>query len=447
MKEFKYTMSLLVAALTVLSSCSKEDDWLNGQNISSEPVIMVSTTGYESADPTTRATDNEDEFKTTLAENDRIGIYAVKNGKVISKNIPYKYNGSNVWEKAGIEAVAAVPGSDVSYFAYYPYRQEMDNKDIKNINDIITHFEVATDQSTHDLYTQNDLMTATGTLSSDNKTLSFTLQHSLALIVLDLKGQRTPYQGGYAVYGEVSNIAKKQIGNVTTPYTDAKGCFRALVKPGKVTPDISYATTGGKTVTYNKAITATAGKYSKKLIYAGNTASELPIDRGYYFYADGNISSNYTNNSSNPCIGIVLTTSEVSVLEAAPYNHGLVVALKDAPQKFIEPNLGLPEEYLNTLPSAPSFCKSWFLPSIDQLKFMIWGNTTNQSTDGRTLLENKMNGVKDSEKFNQRNLTNIFWSSTNNGDWMIHWQIDIVSGTPNIWGLRGEGNARAILAF
>lgn len=447
MKISEYALLLLIAALTGLSSCSKEDDLLNGQNISSEPVIMVSTTGYESDSPETRATDNEDEFKTTLAENDQIGIYAVKNGRVISKNIPYKYNSSKAWEKAGTEAVAAVPGSDVSYFAYYPYRKEMDNKDIKDVNDIITHFDVAADQSTHDLYTKNDLMTATSTLSPDQKTLSFTLQHSLALIVLDLKGQRTPYKGGYAVYGEVSKVAKKQIGNVTEPYTDAKGCYRALVKPGSVTPDISYVA-GGKTVTYNKAITAAAGKYSKKLIYAGNTTTEQEIKYGDYFYADGNISSTYTNNSSNPCIGIVLTTSEVSVLEPAPHNHGLVVALKDAPERFTYPYFGLPEKYLKILPLVPSSCKNWFLPSINQLKFMIWGNTTTQGTDGKKNLETRMDGVEGSEKFNQKGLTNIFWSSTTNDDWETQWKIDLAdNGAISVWGFTGQGNARAIFAF
>ncbi|WP_294606167.1 fimbrillin family protein [uncultured Bacteroides sp.] len=441
MKKLKYTLLLLVAALTGLSSCSKEDDLLSSQNISAEPVIKVSTTGYESANPTTRATDNEDEFKTTLAENDQIGIYAVKDGKVISKNVCYRYNNSSkTWEKVGTEAVSAISGSNVSFFAYYPYRQAMDGKTIASIADIISNFEVAADQSTHELYTNNDLMTATGTLSADKKTLSFTLQHSLALIVLDLKGQRTPYSGGYAAYGAVSSIAEKKIGNVTTPYTDSKGCFRALVKPGSVTPAISYSA-GGKTVTYSSVITAVAGKYNKKLIYAGNTTDiEKSIARGDYFYADGNISSTYTNDSSNPCIGIVLTTSEQ--LAAAPYNHGLVVALKDAARKFSHGGQNIPTD---NLPQVPNTCQKWFGPTIDQLKLMIWGNTTSQSTDGKTFLEDKMNGVANSEKFNARSLENVFYSSTefNNN----YWTIVVSNGKQQEWFYGTDANGRAIFAF
>lgn len=444
MKISEYTLLLLIAAFTGLSSCSKEDDLLSGQNISSEPIIMVSTTGYESDSPETRATDNENEFKTTLTENDQIGIYAIKNGKIISKNIPYKYS-QGQWEKASGPAVSVVTGENVSYFAYYPYRQEMDNKTITSIDNIITNFEVAADQSTHDLYTENDLMTATGSLNQGTKTLSFTLNHALALIVIDLKGQRTPYKGGYAAYGKVSSVSKVQIGNVTQPYEYKKGCFKALVKPEKVTTDISYGA-GGKTVTYKKAITAVAGKYSKKLIYAGDTGSERPITRGDYFYADGNISSTYINDSSNPCIGIVLTTLEVSVLEAAPYNHGLVVALKDAPKKFSDPQWELKEEYLNVLPTVPSSCKNWFLPSIDQLKLMIWGNTAEQSIKGKSFLEDKMNEVAGSEIFSQKNTEKIFWSSTRSGD-LKRWKMDISDGGVGLWDFSGKGNGRAILAF
>ncbi|MEG0722128.1 MAG: fimbrillin family protein [Lachnospiraceae bacterium] len=437
MKKLNYTLLLLVAALVGLSSCSQEDDLLNSQNLSAEPVIKVSTTGYESADPTTRATDNEGEFKTTLAENDQIGIYAVKNGRVISKNIPYKYNGTS-WGKVSETAVSVVTGDNVSYFAYYPYRSAMDNKTITSVDDILSNFDVAADQNTQPLYTQNDLMTATGILS--NKTLSFTLNHALALIVVDLKGQRTPYAGGYAAYSAVSSVTKKQIGNVINPYTDAKGYFRALVKPGSVTPDISYVA-GGKTVTYSSAITAVAGKYNKKLIYAGNTTtSEQSITRGDYFYADGNISSTYTKDSNNPCIGIVLTTTEQ--LETAPYNHGLVVALKDASRKM--KNGGIPTD---NLPSVPNTCKQWFLPSLDQLKLMVWGNTSTQSTNGKTFLEQKMSGVANSEKFNARNLDVVFYSSTTLLGSYNYWTIVISSGVQQEWSYWVVANGRAIFAF
>lgn len=437
MKISEYTLLLLVAVFAGLSSCSKEDDFLSNQDLSVQPVIKVSTTGYESDTPETRATDNEDNFKTTLAENDQIGIYAVKNGRVISKNVPYKYNSQQTWEKASETAVSVVNGAD--YFAYYPYRQEMDDKTIANMDDLLTNFNVDSDQNTHDLYTKNDLMTATGSLSQDTKTLSFTLSHALALIVLDLKGQRTPYVGGYAAYGAVSPATKKQIGNVTNPYTDAKGCFRALVKPGSVTSDISYVA-GGKTVTYSNNITAVAGKYNKKLIYAGNTTDiEKTIDRGDYFYADGNISTTYTNDNSNPCIGIVLTTTEQ--LEAAPYNHGLVVALKDAAQVFNDGSIPI-----GNLPQVPSTCKKWFCPSLDQLELTIWGNTSSQSTNGKTFLENKMKSVENSENFNARGLENVFYSSTKLSNYN-NYTIVVSNGKVQEWSYWVNANGRAILAF
>lgn len=437
MKTLKYTLFVYIAIVSTLVSCNKENDFLNEQDLSAQPIIEVSITGFETDSPATRATDDEDAFKTTLIADDQIGIYAVKNGRVISKNIPYTYNGS-AWNKVN-EAVSAVPGDNVSYFAYYPYRQAMDSKDIKSIDDIVTHFEVATDQSTHELYTQNDLMTAIGTLT--DKTLSFTLNHALALIVVDLKGQRTPYVGGYTVYGAVSAISSKTIGTVATPYQDAKGCFRALVKPGSVTPNISYSSEG-QTVTYTKAITASAGKYSRKLIYAGSKTPEQPISRGDYFYADGNISSTYTNDSSNPCIGIVLTTTEQ--LEATPYNHGLVVALKDAPNNFQYASLPT-----DNLPQVPSACKNWFLPSIEQLKLMIWGNATQQGVGGKELLEDKMNGVANSENFKARGGEQIFMSSTlTSSDWMYHQVINITNGAlTQQWLITAATNGRAILAF
>src|SRR5574344_2173205 len=115
MKTLKYTLFIYIAIVSTLVSCNKENDFLNEQDLSTQPIIEVSITGFETDSPATRATDDEDAFKTTLTANDQIGIYAVKNGRVISKNIPYTYSG-NAWNKVS-DAVSVVPGDNVSYFA------------------------------------------------------------------------------------------------------------------------------------------------------------------------------------------------------------------------------------------------------------------------------------------------------------------------------------------
>ena len=408
MKKIKFYISTLLVGVLGLSACDSDDLVVEDRDLLS---IEVFTNGFGSENATTRAADNESEFKTTLVANDRIGIYVIKDGNSISKNIPCKYDGSQWIAEGEVLLIGSA-----SYFAYYPYRTEMSSKTITSINDIVSNFDVASDQSTYTLYTANDLMTGTASLNAGTKTLTFMLNHALSLVVIDLKGEKVTYTGGYTAYEAVNAVAKKQIGNVTSPYQTSDGAYRALVKAGNITPDISY-TAGGKTITYNSAITAVAGKYSKRTIYTGNKPGTQSISVGDYFYSDGSISS-ANNVSGKTCIGIVYKLGVGNGDDIGKYAgsrltaiHGYVVSLSKSESRYLfygeygrvatghvaynhnsneyrgyydtwqiinsAPINGLSNltavnreavfHTINYTPAAPAISSGWYLPSTQQL--------------------------------------------------------------------------------
>lgn len=384
MKISKYTFLALIAVLTGLSSCGKEDDLMDSLDKMTTLAIDVSIEDFQTSAPVTRASDNE--FKTTFSTNDMIGIYAIDNGTVISKNVPYKWTGSS-WDAQDQSSIYAKENdANVTYFAYYPYREAMDNKDVKSVNDLIQEFEVSSIQNTHELYTQNDLIVGTGTLSVDTRTLLFNLSHKLSLIVVDLKGERTHYYSdGYELYTKITSIDKITIGNVTSPFNYSGGNYRALVKPSaSVSLDISYKS-NNKTITYNKNVNGVEGKYTRMMIYGGGVSSQTTINIGDFFYSDGHISTTLDNNKT--CIGVVFS------LPNAEKNYNgkrLVVALTNAGTAVATAIPSLVNEYSAKCP-APATSLGWEVMGFELMRFLAYGYVPAFAIEDEMTMKNKIN--------------------------------------------------------
>ncbi len=340
MKTNLFQLSLLfLLCASVLCGCANDDEQILSTD-GSTLTVHVTADGFASADGVnTRASEND--YTTTFTEGDQIGVFAVKDGQVITdcNNVPLTYNGTG-WEG---NAVYYYTGAE--YFAYYPYDANMNDK--TSVDDIVKDFTPQPNQSTYEDYTKSDLMAAEATPASD-KTLSFSFAHKMSLIEISLPVQKyiTPdpdkYEYSSPVIGATFSIASDGNGQQSiTPYNMGGGVYRYIV-PAKVyhTVEGEFQTGEGKIIEYNKKdLYLNVGRY-KRLNVSYNGASEEPQERdlaiGDYYCSGGDI---YPGDAPNPpseyCIGIVFSTDVNRIGQAATEAlgkkgitpHGLVMAL------------------------------------------------------------------------------------------------------------------------
>lgn len=353
-------VTMAVALLPImLAGCAKSDlsgdD--NGGSMRTALSITVTDDGYVPAageQPQTRATENG--YKTEFTAGDKIGLYTLKDGAVVDANICLTAtdngNGGLSWVPPGEEKVWYYNES-TTYYAYYPYQANMTNKVVETGTNAADFFKPltdgwtpATDQSTYDKYTAQDLMTGTGTVggSKPTQTLAVNLTHRMALAVV-----KTPATVKFALSTDANYTWTSTVSNLTlsgfTPYKMGTDVYRYLVKPANSSqPQLSGSyktpTNGTRKFVFTPKDIA-LGKY-KTYIVDGNPIS-YTLQVGDFYMKDGSLAEKdvtLTDAQKSACVGIVLkvgkdagddcvykqkngTTSMNTI-------HGYVLALHDA---------------------------------------------------------------------------------------------------------------------
>ena len=136
--------------------------------------------------------------KTDFNEGESIGLYVV--------------NSNNAIEGENLECVKQVDGSwkigdgntkylklkGYKYFAYYPYNAAAPKIDITKetadefFEDMITNWNPVKDQKKEDVLLSQDLQVGEGVIGNDGATLTFNMEHSMGLAVLNLKSKEIP---------------------------------------------------------------------------------------------------------------------------------------------------------------------------------------------------------------------------------------------------------------
>ena len=194
---------------------------------------------------------------TKFSEGDAAGIFAVRNIGTSTGVIVDNINNTKLLYGTSSEGSTWTPEAavtlyyyeDVTYVAYYPYKENITIDPTKSVNEITASFatktelQPATDQSTDELYTASDLMTASGqaTDSSDptKKTLSLAFTHSYSLLVLKTNVAKAKYKapdGSFKYHPKVTALnadatATDVVIMDIKAYKIANGVFRALIKP------------------------------------------------------------------------------------------------------------------------------------------------------------------------------------------------------------------------
>lgn len=393
MKTIHY-MSLLLGLAVVSIGCSQNDE-LSAYTKNGGLTIIATADGFTSTDNgQTRTAD--DGYSTTFSNGDQIGVFATLDGSVVVNNVVCTYyNGQ--WTGDVIHREGA------TYFAYYPYRSEMDGK--TSVDNIVNDFEVATDQSTKELYTANDLMTATGSISDMNnkKLLTLTFGHALSLVEFRLivKAQRryTLFIGGdypvtdyYMCYLDVKSKKFFIDSSEIKPYF-VNGVYRYLTKAGK---EVSFSGEFGSRVVsdpekgkFSKTYTPVKGIYKKlNLSYTETTYTMRSLTFGDYYYSDGSICpANMEYPPTENCIGVIYCTEKSFMQESGTnksYLHGLVVALNDAYSDSCKWENA--KQYANNYSvKRPDSSSGWYFPNQKEMQYMAQKETN--GTKGTDILE------------------------------------------------------------
>lgn len=380
MKSF--TAIIFWSILLVCSACTDDNntDTGKGTNYPDGIPLTVRTTtiGFEvpsgSGQPSTRASAADKHLHPEFVDNDKIGIFAVKDGVILNDidNVPFAYKVSdNSWNPVeGGKTLYWYSG--VSYIAYYPYKENIAIDPSLSTDDITASLakneklQPPKDQSSVQEYAASDLMIATGTPDTTNPSqtvLNLQFKHQFTLLVVHPQayiGCYAPKDAGFVYHQEsrildTDSLARSVSLNGVTPCQVDSMRYCAIVLPqenSKISGN--YTTTHGisnerKKINYSGSSTAFApGKcYTLKVISPipgrGSTERKLyPGDFVFQNETEKRIEVHPGNSSLDEngkiydyqnAIGMVITCSPDRMTDsecnAEGWNHAYVMGLKN----------------------------------------------------------------------------------------------------------------------
>lgn len=322
-------LALLCTVSAALGGCTDETADSPSQADGLIPLSLeIKADGFTAqpdASPNTRYTEDKD-YATGFGTTDIIGLFAVKgigtadaaivdgidNTKMTFTQAP-EADQKPTWHPADA-SVTLYYYADVTYIAYYPYKENITIDPTQGKDAILASFaekpelQPAADQSTLDGYAASDLMTAsakaTDTSDPNRKLLSLSFTHSYSLLVLKTNRKSAKYispDGTFNYHPDVTGlIADADATDMTVwgikAFKKAAGVFHAIVKDVKSTLSGSYAT-GGMLVELNQSPTGLAYlQKGKRYECTVNTpmpgtvgATKRPLKVGDFYFKDGTI--------------------------------------------------------------------------------------------------------------------------------------------------------------
>ncbi len=410
----------LWAVALLLTACTQEELSLPGTDNAAPLAVTITDGGYASAasdggmqKTLTRATENG--YRTEFTAGDECGLYIVRGGTVVYKNIKLTAtagaDGSLTWQPdAGVTIGGGLSGE--TYFLYYPYQADMTGKvnDAATTSDadffatLIKDWQPKADQSDYAAYTASDLMTATGTArKADGKlSLSFAMTHRMALAVIEMP--KTVYKFTDTSIPDYTLPTAADFTNSSVkPCRIADGSYRCIVNPAQTAPTLTGSFDGGKkefTLTPNGIATGNYKTY--KVDGAQAMEKNYNLQMGDYLCknSDGNWYIIHGEEMPNEeCIAIVFhagqhrnDNSDYSATGIGSKKcHGYAVALTDATNGYCQWGVRGPE--LGCYPTDGSGNKQdiYSTPDIDWSGY-AWTQKIITAAGGK----DKLNATKDS---------------------------------------------------
>lgn len=455
----------LTAVMTTLAACSQDDELMDAAPKQAQIEFEITDGGY-GGDEATRAV--EEGFRTKFEDGDKCGLYIIDNGEFIASNVKLTAeegeNGEITW-KAADGAISGVTENS-KYFLYYPYYvsnsivwvnnpPSLGNVDTEVFSNIIKNFDCYQYQNTHAYYTQDDLMTATGTATTgeDGKLkVSFSMKHRMALAVIELP--KTVYKfEGTSIPDYTVALSADFSDSGYRPLRMDDGTYRFLFNPDLT--DIKSITgiiTGNKkfTISADKLKGIEKGTYKTFRIGGANATIEKKhtLQVGDYLMKDGNLVGKdaLTDKQKADVAAIVFwagdATAKDKTLKAdhSGCTHGLAVAVNGDEQTAWQSAGVSVQDWLNVNRSGVYLnVQTEGIGLQHQVNNIQGYNNTkaiedynNATTDSKVLAVEKIVGYRASNP-----------APANSSNWYLPSakELSIICGknvTKNIWG---NGNA------
>ena len=136
--------------------------------------------------------------KTDFAAGESIGLYVVNSkNKIEEANLKLTRDKDGKWMPANADT-KFLKLKNYKYFAYYPYNAAAPKIDITKetadefFKDMITNWNPVQEQKTEEVLLSQDLQVGEGVIDGDASTLTFNMEHSMGLAVLNLKSKEIP---------------------------------------------------------------------------------------------------------------------------------------------------------------------------------------------------------------------------------------------------------------
>ena len=183
--EFTFKLNSQTQVLTVNLKGQK---WEAGQSVIYKLSAKAINT-LDATDVTYPSTWTASSFpKSSFITNDAIGLYVVdKNNQIVERNMKLTLGSDNKWTTS--KKFLMLTG--YKYFAYYPYKSDAQKVNTSALDastffaDKISSLSPEADQRDKSTLLAQDFQVATGVVGKDASTLTFPMEHSMGLAVLN----------------------------------------------------------------------------------------------------------------------------------------------------------------------------------------------------------------------------------------------------------------------
>lgn len=396
MKTVQYLNGIIVLATFIFMSCSHENGAITDRiDNNTQPLYLnVVKNGFTNKSQT--RTNTDENYVTSFTGGESVGLFAVKNGAILSdcNNLKLTYNGvTGKWEGN------VYYYSGAQYYAYAPYKDEMAGKSLDQIK---ADYPYSADQSTSAKFIENDLLVSSScTADPASRTLQISFVHARALLVFeDVAKAHYLYTSGNGELVYVLNGTR--LTQITLGGTDnfagigANGTLLYIVKPGD-SPEIVADYNGAEPLSYTAiagATSTTANTYQKLTL-----TKKRNLEIGDFFYKDGSFYPGSTTQEApnqEDCVGVVAylykegdSENYISGWGHTPgYTQGMIVGkTRGRMSDWNNRGTEVPAFVSSTLPLLPEVSVgSWHLPGQVELSYLCSGkNRVQQFGDGTAL--------------------------------------------------------------
>jgi Cu/Ag efflux protein CusF len=333
----KFPYFILATLLLMLAGCSS-DDVVSGLTNASGLKFSITDQGMTSVSTFTRATIDSTTMTTTFEVGDEVGVFGVKDGKVVSgiNNLKLTYNSNGFWTaESSVDYSTDLDG--VTFYGYYPYSADMefDASLADPFATTVVNEEISSQQSTQSLFNTADLMTSSGaTVDATYHSVTLVMNHRNALVNIELPNSSYVFTNADPyVLTKASNVSFKKGDETINPYFDESGQVYRFIISANDTSSITVSFTNNEKTHHAMVSTLYgigAGQYAEYVIDGGVSLTMMTLQVGDYYLSDGRLVSKgsvLTDAQKEKVIGIVykLGTTDAIAESNSSCTHAMVV--------------------------------------------------------------------------------------------------------------------------